>query len=296
MRTAAVRELLDAVSGPDQDLATLGLAIARLIHPRLETRPYLARLDEMGAAVGSRIAKHAGDVERSVSILNEYLFGEEGFRGNEEDYEDPRNSFLNEVIDRRTGIPITLAIVYIEVARRAGMRADGISFPGHFLVRVPAQPIGFTTAEDLIVDPFERGAVLGAKECRRLLRRYLGNDGPLLDPRMLPPASRKQIAIRMLLTLKHAYVRLRSFPQARDVAGFLLAVDPSASTELRDRGLLAYHLEDFASALRDLEAYLRLSPPSELEEENEDGEESGGEREQIWEHVKALRRRVAEQN
>jgi regulator of sirC expression with transglutaminase-like and TPR domain len=227
--------------------------------------------------------------------LNDYLFGEMRFVGNEVQYEDPRNSCLNEVLDRRTGIPITLALLYMEVARRAGVPVEGVNFPGHFLLRCPARR-GLRYAEDLIIDAFHGGALLS----RDLLRRRAGaardhddgegHDLTVFESRLLPHATKPQILARMLLNLKGIYVRMLSFPQARDIATLLVAVDPSAISELRDRGLLAYHLKDFSGALRDLQAYLRVTSSTRM-----DGEQRE-EHEQIWEHVKTLRKRMASLN
>jgi regulator of sirC expression with transglutaminase-like and TPR domain len=155
------------------------------------------------------------------------------------------------------------------------------------------------TDDVLIVDPFHRGAFLSELDCRELLRQHVG-EAAAFDRSLLEPATRHQIVVRMLVNLKRLYVRMRSFPQARFVADLLLAVDPSAVSELRDRGLLAYHLQDFAAALHDLEEYLRLIPKSpesatDLPIAGDEESESEGESDatQIWEHVKALRKRVA---
>ena len=152
--------------------------------------------------------------------------------------------------------------------------------------------------EDLIVDPFHAGALLSEVDCRHLLRQHVGEEAAF-DHGLLATATRQHIVVRMLVNLKRLYVRMRSFPQARAIADLLLAVDPSALSELRDRGLLAYHMEDFAAALKDLEAYLRLMPRGDAQEDEtgadvDDGDEQPeSESAQIWEHVKTLRRRVA---
>src|SRR5512145_1995171 len=285
MRKNLAEALVAAVNAPGIDLAAAALVIARLEYPRLDPSPYLARLDAMGAAAGREIERHiehTGDSSLLCRIrrFNQYLFADERFVGNRDKYEDPRNSCLNEVLDRRTGIPITLSVVYMEVARRAGLQVDGINFPGHFLVRCPETQ----NSPFLIIDPFHAGALLSEHKCRLLLQKHVGSE-VAFSKSLLAPATRVQIIVRMLLNLKRIYVHMRSFPQARDVTELLLAVTPSALSELRDRGLLAYHLNDVTAALRDLQAYLKLSSMSEMDDE------ARQEHEQIWEHVKTLRRR-----
>ena len=297
MKNAFVQEFARIAAYPDRDLATPALMIARLECPSLDPAPYLAQLDAMGAAAQKRLAdsgclEDARTSDGAVEVLNAYVFDEQGFSGNRERYDDPGNSFLNDVLERRTGIPITLAVVYMEVARRAGIHVDGVNFPGHFLMRYPPRrsESGRTSVvKDLILDPFHRGARLSEHDCRRLLERHAGEDAAF-DPALLAPATKPQMLTRMLLNLKRTYVRLHSFPQARDVTELLLAVDPPALAELRDRGLLAYHMNDFSAALNDLQQYLQFTSGSPADEE------SRSDHEQLWEHVKTLRRRVASLN
>ncbi len=294
-----VHSFSSAALSPDPDLAIAALMIARIEYPALDSGPYLDRLDELGQEAERRVAAAAvpaidvparvdPDRYAQVLALNEYLFKELQFVGNEVRYEDPRNSFLNEVLDRRTGIPITLALLYMEVARRAGLHVEGINFPGHFLLRCRARR-GFSYSEDLIIDAFHGGALLSENACRELLRRHAGDDA-VFESHLLGRATKQQILARMLLNLKRVYVRMHSFPQAKDATELLLAVDPTATNELRDRGLLAYHLKDFSAALRDLQAYLQLTSISKLDKDEREDHE------QIREHVKALRRRVASLN
>jgi regulator of sirC expression with transglutaminase-like and TPR domain len=286
-------QLADAADRPGPDLAAPAFLIARLEYPRLDPGPYLDRLDEMGDAASQRIAAdpgHDAPLVARIDALNRYLFSELGFAGNRERYDDPRNSCLNEVLDRRTGIPITLSLVYIEVARRAGVRAEGINFPGHFLVRVQQDLHTDDPGDGLIVDAFHQGAILNEQDCRALLRGHAGDDAAW-EPQLLARATRRQILVRMLLNLKRLYVHWRSFPQARVVADLLLTLSPHAIAELRDRGLLAYHMNDFPAALRDLEDYLKLTKTLGDRDEDQRKED-----EQVWEHVKALRRRVASLN
>lgn len=282
--------LLVATESPDDDaLARAALLIARLEHRQLDPQHYLERLDALGQQAAFRM-EAAASIETRLAALNAFVYDELGLHGNDSFYDDPRNSFINDVLDRRTGIPISMAVVYMEIARRAGLHLVGINFPGHFLMRLPIHGVRQLTTDDLIVDPFEHGTVLSELDCRRLLRRHAGDETPFHD-RLLTPAPKRAILVRMLVNLKRVYVKMRSFPHARAATHLLLQLEPSARTELRDRGLLAYHMHDYTHALRDLERYLQLTS-------REGGEAVGdadarAEHDQIWEHVKTLRRRVA---
>src|ERR1051326_9365915 len=181
--------------------------IARVEYPRLDSSPYLDERGAIGLEAKRRVAAASVDPggapplvdpERfaGVMALNEYLFGELHFIGNDRHYEDPRNSFLNEVLERRTGIPISLALVYMEIARRAGLYIEGINFPGHFLLRCPARR-GTPYSEDLIIDAFHAGAILSEDGGRALVRRHAGEDA-LFDANLLRRANKPQILVRML--------------------------------------------------------------------------------------------------
>jgi regulator of sirC expression with transglutaminase-like and TPR domain len=292
--TQVAADLERALNSPGSDLLPAALAIARVEYPSLDTAPYVAAIDHLGREAAGRIGNVSGGTGAAIAALNEFLYDEEGFSGNRDSYDDPRNSLLNEVIDRRTGIPISLAVIYMEVASRAGLAIAGINFPGHFLLRAGAGMPG----EELIIDPFHGGALLSEFDCRQMLRNHVGDEAAF-DASLLAPATRHDIIVRMLVNLKRLYVKMRSFPQARFVSTLLLTVDPSAFGELRDRGLLAYHLEDFSSALKDLEEYLRLAPRDTDAAEDEDAGDGDGqpddedETPSLINHVKALRRRVA---
>jgi regulator of sirC expression with transglutaminase-like and TPR domain len=174
------------------------------------------------------------------------------------------------------------------VARRAGVRAEGVNFPGHFLVRCLQELHTDDPNDGLIVDPFHGGAILNEAECRQLLKPHMSEAA--FDPSLLARASRRQILVRMLINLKNLYVKMHSFPQARATTDALLALQPASLSDLRDRGLLAYHMNDFSRALRDLEEYLKVARLSDQDEDQKK------ETEQVWEHVKTLRRRVAQLN
>jgi regulator of sirC expression with transglutaminase-like and TPR domain len=284
-------QIADAADRPGPDLAGPAFLVARIEYPRLDYGPYLDRLEQMGDAAFHFVAKdpgHDGPLAARIDAVNRYLFGELGFTGNREQFDDPRNSCLNDVMDRKKGIPITMALVYIEVARRAGIRSEGVNFPGHFLVRCLEDLHTDDPPDGLIVDPFHGGAILDEAEVRQLLEPHMSEAA--FDPSLLARATRRQILVRMLLNLKKLYVKMHSFPQARATADALLALQPSSLADLRDRGLLAYHMNDFSHALRDLEGYLKLARLSEQDEDQK------RETEQVWEHVKTLRRRVAQLN
>ena len=264
------------------DLAAAALVIARLEYPGLDPGPSLRVLDSIGRRAAAALDDASGEPVRSqIARLNALLYDDEGFAGNRAHYGDFRNSLLNVVLDRRLGIPITLGLVYMEVAARAGLPVRGVSFPGHFLLSVAPGD-----APDLILDPFSAGEELDESGCRSLLSREMGDD-VAFEARMLRPCSSRQLLLRMLNNLKRTYIELLSFQQARRVTELLLAADPTLLSELRDRALLSYQLDDYPAALRDLEAFLRLHTRSDAESR---------EREQLWEHVKALRRRVASLN
>lgn len=235
----------------DVDLAEASLLIAGEEYPDLEPGRYLARLDEMAAALRRRAGN--ARAEEAVVALNRLLFEQEGFHGNNEDYYDPRNSFLNDVLDRRMGIPISLCTVYMEVGRRAGLSVEGVGLPGHFVVRL------FSPAASVLVDPFHGGAVLTREDCqRRLDRIYSGR--LRLAPAMLAACGRKAILSRMLRNLKGIYVKAGDYVRALRAVEMLRSLDPQSVDELRDRGVLYAALDCFAAAAADLEAYLALRP------------------------------------
>ncbi len=276
---------------PDPDLATAALLIARLEYPRLKASQYLDQLDRLGQTALDRLGPATVTTDRlkRIRTLNEYLFEEEGFKGNKQRYDDPRNSFLNNVLERRTGIPITLALVYMEVARRANVSIEGVNFPGHFLVRLSREP-GENIQPDVIVDPFHGGAILSEDDCQRLLHEQAGKDATF-EPQLLVGASKPQMLIRILINLKRIYLGMRSFQQGRAITELLLSINPSTMIEIRDRGLFAYHLNDFPGALRDLETYLRYTSRPDVKSSGTNSDHT-----EVWEHVKTLRRRVASLN
>jgi regulator of sirC expression with transglutaminase-like and TPR domain len=247
----------EAVETPDDkiDLARAALAIAQSEYPALRAETYLARLDQLAATASDRSAGENSPY-RLIASINYVLFTEEGYRGNHDDYYDPRNSFLNEVIERRKGIPITLSVLYIEVARRVGLEVHGVGFPGHFLVKYVGQ------GEEIAIDPFDRGEVRTVAELQQILDGLYG-DKVAFRPEFLSPVSNRQILHRILNNLKAIYLRREDFLKALSVAERLVILEPTSAPEIRDRGLLNLKLECFQQALDDLEAYLSLAPGAE---------------------------------
>ncbi|MDH4192079.1 MAG: tetratricopeptide repeat protein [Betaproteobacteria bacterium] len=242
------------------DLARACLLIAEDAYPGLEIDRYVGEIERLALRLRARLPAQC-DAEGMVVALNRYLFDDLGYRGNDDDYYDPRNSYLNEVIDRRTGIPITLSVVYLEVGRRIGLPLEGVSFPGHFVVRMRLR------GGMLVLDPFAAGAPLDQEELRARLRRVIppAASAPIpLDElpleQFLEPAGSRQILARILRNLKGIYRDAGQPERMLAVLDRMLVVDPQAHAELRDRGLLYQRLEAHRAALRDIAAYLERAP------------------------------------
>jgi regulator of sirC expression with transglutaminase-like and TPR domain len=246
-----------AVQQPDEriDLGRAALLIAQQESPRLDPDRYLRRMDDIARRVRDKTGAEPNPY-RQIAALNYVLFTQEGYRGNTDDYYDPRNSFLNEVMDRKAGIPITLCVLYMEVALRSGLALHGVGFPAHFLVKY----VG--AEEQIILDPFDRGEARSDRDLQRLLDEVYGGKVKL-NPRLLGPASKTQILVRMLNNLKAIYLRREQFLKALGVVELLLILEPGNPTEIRDRGLLSLKLECFGQAAADLEAYARMVPEAE---------------------------------
>ncbi|HEX9016311.1 MAG TPA: transglutaminase-like domain-containing protein [Chloroflexota bacterium] len=232
----------------DIDLAAASLLIARHEYPELKIPSYLHRIDEMAATVMDLI----GSERHPITVaggLSRYLFCDLGLSGAVEEYFDPRASYLSDVIDRGRGIPITLSVLYMEVARRAGFKVDGVGLPGHFVVKHP-HPTG-----DVFVDPFNRGLVLSSEQCAEKVREIY--DGAVeFQPCMLGAVTKRQILSRSVHNLKTIYAASREPRKALQMVELLLVIAPWDLDEIRDRGLLRYQLGDGAGAVHDLETYL----------------------------------------
>jgi len=258
--SAALQTFAEVIARDDvRDLGRACLLIAQDAYPGLDIGRYMAQIESM--ALGLRTRVRQGGAEEKVVALNEFLFEELGYWGNADDYYDPRNSYLNEVIDRKTGIPITLSILYMELGRRIGLPLEGISFPGHFLVQVQVR------GGVLILDPFAGGAPQSETALRERLARVIP-EGAAPDvsvselpmDQFLEPATNRQILSRVLRNLKGIYSETGKPERLLEVLNRMLVVSPDAAAELRDRGFVYQRLECWRPALQDLTRYLERDP------------------------------------
>jgi len=249
-----MQPLLDLLTGRSEEpgLDRAALEIARIEYPGLDVEPFLAILDSYARELSARLAGEAGG-SGYVEAANLYLFGELGFTGNAANYYDPRNSCLNEVLTARTGIPITLAVVYLEIGRRLGRPVYGIGLPGHFLVQY--RDADFAA----FIDVFHGGRLLTTSACFDLAREASGislSD----DPRLLAPAGKRQILTRMLQNLRGVYFHRRAYGKALQTLNLLVAADPHSAEEYKQCGIVHLQMRNPAAARSDLETYLRLAP------------------------------------
>ena len=243
-------------SKPDEalDVARIALALAADAYPDLDPGVYLAWLDTTAEAIAGA-ADLAMPLPERLAMLDRQLFEVEGFSGNQDDYFDPRNSYLNDVIERRTGIPITLSVVYLEVGWRLGLPLVPVSFPAHFLV-------ASTGSRRVFIDPFHRGARVAPEELVARLAPMAGGSGQARQilPRVIAPASRREVAMRMLRNLWQIYARRKDLDRLLVVANRMVALDPNDPTVLRERGHVLADLECYQAAYHDYQHYLRLAP------------------------------------
>jgi regulator of sirC expression with transglutaminase-like and TPR domain len=253
LRVEARRRLARLLAQPEAsiELAHAALLVAAEERAGLDVEHYRARLYEWGLAARERLARE--EDANPVVALNKFIFEELGFTGNQTDYYDPRNSLLSEVLERRTGIPITLSIVYMEIGRRAGLHVEGVGLPGHFIVSARE-----ARGEPLLVDPFN-GRIIDAEDCQERLDTIYGGQAPLTDAH-LRPVSTRDILARLLRNLKGVYAQAGLYRRALSIIERILLVAPDAVEERRDRGALLAQLGRYSEAINDVRAYLKRAP------------------------------------
>jgi regulator of sirC expression with transglutaminase-like and TPR domain len=260
MHFTAPAELVDAFSvfvSPDIedehiDLIRGALVIARTEYPNLDIEEYAGRIERMARRVAALSSDF--DSKSTITALNHVVFEQANLQGNRENYYDPRNSFLNDVLDRGLGIPITLSVIYMEVARRIGFSLCGVGMPGHFLLKHYGED-----GQERLIDCFNRGDILSRQDCQsRLDEIYSGE--MKLRPEFLHPISRRQILTRMLNNLKTVYLSTRNFRKALPIADLILVIYPQSAEDLKQRALLRYSMGKHGLAAQDLEEYLKASP------------------------------------
>ncbi len=252
-----------AVSEPELNLAEAALAIATFEYPEMDTVGYLTRLDEMAENIRAELDVGSPDPLDMLGELNRYLYSRLGFSGNLTDYFDPRNSFLNDVLDRRLGNPISLSLVHMEVGRRLGLPVEGVSFPGHFLVKMDVD------GGAVIMDPFLQGTSLSLDELARRAESVFDADTPVREllPQLLENASKKDILVRMLRNLKSIYQERQDYERLIHVVDMMLSVNPDLPRETRDRARVYQALDHHYAAIRDYHRYLQLAPQADDAEE-----------------------------
>ncbi len=236
------------------DLGRAALVLAQLEYPDLDPEPYLKKLAVFARSIRSCLPHHASPLS-AISAINRCLFDEQGFHGNEADYYDPRNSFLNDVIDRRTGIPITLCVVYLEITRRLELPFFGVGLPGHCIVK-------YDNGDDVFyIDPFHQGQLLDDEGCRHLVASVLG--AATLTDTDFGAVDERYIILRMLHNLKGIYLNTRQHRKALLTQEAILALSPASADEVKLRGKLNFQLRHYGQARKDFETYLSLRPRAE---------------------------------
>ena len=239
---------------PDErlDLVEASLVIALEDHPGLEISHYLDEVGEWSGVIRKRL-EGSRDVERIVNSINRMLFDEEGFHGEDEDYYDPRSALLSALLDTHAGSPITLSILYLELTRRVGFEASGVSLPGRFLVKFSGD------FGQIVVDPYDGGRILSTIELQKILDGVYGG-GVRLREHHLRSLTRREIVARELAHLNSAYLAHHDLPRAAASADRLLILDDRDPFELKDRAALAMQMHAYAVAIECLERYLSLQP------------------------------------
>lgn len=236
----------------DVDLARAALAFALIEYPDLDLDVEMQRLAELADGVRPRLTQPENALE-TIKTVTQYLFEEQGFKGNSTHYYDPQNSFLNRVVERKLGIPISLSALTMEIFRRIKMPLVGVGMPGHFMVKYE------DSQQEYFIDPFNNGAILDREECRKRFEQNLGDSTPFKDD-YLEPTTKRMVLIRMLYNLKSIYATRQETEKTLEVVDRVLVLMPDSLQDIRDRGLLRAHEGDLHNAVADLEDYMQRFP------------------------------------
>jgi len=259
MNEAALNRFKGIVTARDENinLVEAALVVASNEYPDLDIYACLRSLVMMADEL-QLLVLGCDDTEDIVETMNRYIFDELGFSGNLANFNDPRNSFFNDVLERRLGIPLTLSILYMELGSRIGLDIQGVSFPGHFLVKLQRD------GRELVLDPFAGGIILDEDELRQRLKHFTRRGRRRWQlPRLLQPASNRAILARLLRNLKNLYFEAEDFEHALEMVNFLLVLSPSELAEIRDRAYIHDQLDCFRAAIEDYQRYLLLSPEAD---------------------------------
>jgi regulator of sirC expression with transglutaminase-like and TPR domain len=279
MSSLALDLFKEAIAQPDEsmNLALAAMLISLDEYPYLNIQEYLGKIQWLTKRIEQEIDfSIESHPLQAVEKINRVLFDGEGFCGNKEDYYDPRNSYLNEVLDRRTGIPITLSVLYLEIGNRLGLRIHGVGMPGHFLTKF------FHDGRYVFIDPFNRGETLDERGCRERLASFYGQDF-VFDQSFLNAVRKSQILSRLLANLKAIYFSRQDFKKALPIIEKSLLINPDSAMDFRDRGVAHYKMNHLSRAIKDWSRYLELSP-------------SAADREELKKDINVLVQRIALRN
>lgn len=254
MHVTPSEQIEQVFAGPDHEvgLGEAALVLARLEYPDLNVQAHLDQFELFASEVETELPDDY-EPNRIISALNAYLFEKLGFRGNQDDYFNPRNSFLNDVMERRTGIPITLSIVYLEIARRLGLPFYGVGLPGHFIIKYD------DNRRAIYLDPFHAGRVVEAEDCRKLVRDIIGTEFVLTEQHFRAVDNRS-IVLRMLSNLRAIYFQTRQYRKVIGVLDMVLNLAPTIAEDYKQRAQLHHELGQSKPAIKDLETYLSIHP------------------------------------
>jgi len=248
-----IEQWLEVVKNPALSLVEKGLNLAKIVeYPDLDIKEYTGRIEEIGTSLREAVSD-VNNATYLISVLNEHLFDNFGLTGDEDDYYNPKNNFVNEVIDRKSGLPITVSIIYAEVAKYIGLELQIVGFPSHILVKFK---------EELIIDPFYGGRVLGVEELQQILDLNFGGGVEFL-PEFLDSISDEKTLARMARNLKNSYMQSYAFEKAELCIDLVMALEQNVPEDVRDRGIAEEGLSRLEPALVHLKQYLEMSPNAE---------------------------------